>query len=400
MSNIDVDKIYKMTLSAELSLSTISTALATTNNNSDAEQDIEPMFKIIGKASTPNVVNTNGSVILPNAIKLSGIKDKTTTCKMLLQHDNDLVLNTEWSKLEINKNGELEVEGEIDWKLANESFKAYGEEYGKIIAKYLQEQLQKVKTTQNKKLLGLSIGFTYRHSDFTTVKIKDLKEKYRKNEYKNLDNYNDEEKIDVIERLTLHEISLVIDPADQTTAVQVLSRAKNNEFLSLYLNNNNSINNSNMSIDTIQLQETITKQKKEIERLENTTEVLQIAIKKISAEPIAQTKILQTDSILKTNTFAELVDEMHRELETSSVQISKNKLRGIFEQAIIHLKKAEKEKLEAENKDEKQQSEQKELAKTEVSKLKKAEINMNKINDIFNKVVQEYNMTLSKSLNK
>ena len=151
MSNIYVDKIYKMTLSAELSLSTISTALATTNNNSDAEQDIEPMFKIIGKASTPNVVNTNGSVILPNAIKLSGIKDKTTTCKMLLQHDNDLVLNTEWSKLEINKNGELEVEGEIDWKLANESFKAYGEEYGKIIAKYLQEQLQKVKTTQNKK---------------------------------------------------------------------------------------------------------------------------------------------------------------------------------------------------------------------------------------------------------
>jgi hypothetical protein len=246
----------------------------------------------------------------------------------------------------------------------------------------------------------LSIGFTYRHSYFTTVKIKDLKEKYRKNEYKNLDNYNDEEKIDVIERLTLHEISLVIEPADQTTTVQVLSRAKNNEFLSLYLNNNNSINNSNMSIDTIQLQETTTKQKKEIERLENTIEVLQIAIKKISAEPIAQTKILQTDSILKTNTFAELVDEMHRELETSSVQISKNKLRGIFEQAIIHLKKAEKEKLEAENKDEKQQSEQKELAKTEVSKLKKAEINMNKINDIFNKVVQEYNMTLSKSLNK
>lgn len=423
MSNIDVDKIYKITLSAELSLSKATKKCTTNNDNEDEiddgpdnepdnDPDDEPMFRIAGKASTPNVVNTNGSVILPNAIKLSGIKDKTTTCKMLLQHDSNLVLNTEWSKLEINKNGELEVGGEIDWKLAKESFKAYGDEYGDSIKQYLQDQLQKVKTTQNNKILGLSIGFTYRNSDYTTVKIKDLKEKYRKNEYKNLDNYNDEEKIDVIERLTLHEISLVIDPADQTTAVQVLSRTKSNDFLSLYLSskkeNNNFVNNSDMSSNTTQLQEIIVKQKDEIQMLKSINDTFQIAIKKISVEPIAQSKTLQTDAILKANTFAELVDEMHSELETSSVKISKNKLRSIFEQAIIHLKKAEKEKLESENKDNNQQIEQKELAKAEpiktenniqVTKLSQEEI-LRQIEGITKKTAEEYKVKLSQSLKK
>ena len=297
-SMVKSDQIHKMLLSSE--------------NFQVLESDDDKISKIYGIASTPLVVNANFSVILPNAMVgcLSSINDKTSSCKMLLQHDDRLILNTEWNLLKLNEFGSLEINGEINWDIANKSLESFGL-YSNEIKKMLLEKLKLVKSTNNNKILGFSIGFTCGENDYTEVTIEDLKNKYKNYEYKNTGNFNDNDKICVIKRLTLHEISLVFDPADNTTTIGALSNQNNDDdFFTIFLKSN-----LNKDTDNILLANNKTE--------DNNTEF----------------QVLNIEEVLNTKTYTDSIHVLHKEIERIVPSaISKTQLRKLLEHLILMAK--------------------------------------------------------------